>query len=109
MKILPDECLPRVLKKYFADYDVRTVSEMKWAGIKNGALLRLADANFDAFVTADQNVEYQQNLTGRKVAIVVLAARDTRLQTLAPLIPQTLEILRTMGAGELVHVTSSYS
>lgn len=109
MKVLLDECLPRLLKKYFVDHDVRTVSEMKWAGIKNGALLRLADANFDAFVTADQNVEYQQNLTGRKVAVVVLVARDTRLQTLAPLIPQTLELLRTMGAGELVHVTSSYS
>lgn len=71
MKILIDENLPRYLKKVLASYDVHTVQEMGWAGIGNGALLRLAEADFDLFLTADKNLRHQQNLTGRKLSITV--------------------------------------
>ena len=56
MKILIDECLPRKLKFEFSDHDVKTVPEAGWASRKNGDLLRLAEIDFDVFVTNDQNL-----------------------------------------------------
>jgi len=71
MKILIDENLPRYLKKVLAGYDVKTVQEMGWSGVKNGDLLKLAEPDFNIFLTADKNIRYQQNLTGRLLAIIV--------------------------------------
>ncbi len=56
MSILLDECLPRRLKREIGDHEVVTVPEMRWAGIKNGDLLRRAEREFDVFVTVDQNL-----------------------------------------------------
>lgn len=62
MKVLLDECLPKKLKaEVNADF-VATVPEVGWASIQNGALLRLAEQEFDVFLTNDQNLEHQQNL-----------------------------------------------
>jgi predicted nuclease of predicted toxin-antitoxin system len=72
MKILLDECTPHVLKKYLTDFEVTTVQEVGWAGITNGALLQLAENQFDVLVTSDQNLKYQPNLTGRQLAILQL-------------------------------------
>jgi uncharacterized repeat protein (TIGR03803 family) len=60
------------LKRVLTGHAVQTVQEAGWAGIKNGELLALAETNFDVFLTADQNLRYQQNLQGRTVAIVEL-------------------------------------
>src|SRR5258708_11347271 len=84
MRVLLDECLPRKLKHDLPRYTVATVPEMGWAGTKNGALLRLAEAAFAVFITIDQNVEYQQNLRSTVLGIVVLAAPNNRLETLRP-------------------------
>ena len=70
MKILIDESLPRYLKRILADRETRTVQEMGWHGIKNGELLKLAEPDFEVFLTADKNIRYQQNLKGRRLAIV---------------------------------------
>jgi predicted nuclease of predicted toxin-antitoxin system len=70
MKILIDESLPRYLKRVLTSHDVRTVQEMGWAGVENGALLELAESDFEVFLTADKNIRYQQNLKGRKLAII---------------------------------------
>ncbi len=61
MNVLLDECLPRKLKDGLPGPTVSTVPEMGWAGTKNGTLLRLAEAAFEIFITADRNVECQQN------------------------------------------------
>ena len=61
MRILLDECVPRKLTRELPGHECRTVTEMGWAGIKNGRLLRLAENQFDVFLTADQNLQYQQN------------------------------------------------
>ena len=75
MKVLLDECLPRRLKRGLSPHQVFTVPEMGWAGVKNGALLRLIQtAAFDVFVTIDGNLEYQQNLKQANLAIIVLCA-----------------------------------
>jgi len=82
MRILLDESLPRRLRAVFTGHDVVTVVEAGWSGVKNGELLRLASASFDLFVTADQNLQYQQNLAALPLAVAVLIARDTRFESL---------------------------
>jgi len=62
MRLLIDECLPRALKRLLPEHTCCTVQEMAWAGIKNGALLSLAEAEFDALITIDQGFAYQQDL-----------------------------------------------
>jgi len=62
VKILLDECIDRRLARELPDLDVRTVPQMGWAGIKNGELMKLAEAEFDVFITVDRNLSYQQNL-----------------------------------------------
>ena len=77
---------------------VRTAGQMGWAGLENGDLIKQAAANgFDALITADQNIEHQQNLDNLPMPIVVLTGYRTRLQDLQPLVPQAVETL----AGEL--------
>lgn len=63
MRLLLDESLPRPLADLLVGHDVRTVTQMGWTSLSNGALLRQAAAEFDALLTADQNIEFQQNLT----------------------------------------------
>ena len=67
-----DECLPEDLVEWLLPLDLRTVQQMGWAGIKNGELLRRAEERFDLFLTADKRLRYQQNLKGRRIAILVL-------------------------------------
>lgn len=61
MKILIDECIDRRLSRDFVGYEVKTVPQMGWAGIKNGRLLRLASSQFDVFITVDQHLPFEQN------------------------------------------------
>ncbi len=82
MRILLDESLPRRLRGAFSGHDVVTVVEAGWSGLRNGELLRVAAEQFDLFVTADQNLQYQQNLDALPLAVAVLVARDNRLQSL---------------------------
>lgn len=107
MKILLDECLPRKLKSDLPGHTVATVSEMGWKGLKNGELIRLAEQTFDVFITIDQGVKYQQNLRNTRLAIVMLAAPNNRIETLRPLIPQVLAILPAIQRGEIARVESS--
>jgi hypothetical protein len=106
MRVLLDECLPKRLKREVAATVVKTVPEMGWAGTKNGALLRLAERQFDAFLTADQNLERQQNLKSFRLAVVVLAARSNDIEDLRPLMPAANAALKTSVAGEVVRVGS---
>jgi hypothetical protein len=106
-RVLLDENLPRQLKRELSGFGVRTVAEVGWAGIKNGKLLRLAEAEFDIFVTADQNLSYQQPITTFQLGIVVLRARTTKLEDLLPLVPATREALASVKAGQICHVGST--
>jgi hypothetical protein len=80
MRVLLDECVPRKLRRELAGHEVLSVTERGWSGIANGELLALADAEFDAFLTVDQNLRYQQNLKSLNIAIVLLVARSNRLR-----------------------------
>lgn len=105
MRLLLDESLPRGLKRHLSAHEVATVPDQGWAGKSNGELLRLAEGEFDAFLTADQNVEYQQNLGAYNLAVIVLAAPTTRLQDLEALIPAVLNALEVTKSGEVVRVS----
>jgi hypothetical protein len=107
MKVLLDECLPKRLKRGLPGHDVTRVQEMGWAGIKNGALIRLIQAaDFEVFVTIDGNLEYQQNLRTINFAIIVLGAPDNTFDTLHSLMPQVIEALKKIKVGEVVHVNA---
>ena len=101
MRLLLDASLPRSLTRHITAAKVETVFDRGWSGLKNGDLLRVASVDFDVFVTADQNLQYQQNLAGYQVAVVVLAAASNRVQDLAPLIPDVLEIAADLSPGEV--------
>lgn len=72
MKILFDHGTPAPLRRSLADHEISTAYEMGWAKLSNGDLLAAAEKSFDAFITTDQNLRYQQNLMGRRLAILVL-------------------------------------
>lgn len=103
-RVLLDENLPRLLKRELSGFEVRTVAEMGWAGVKNGTLLRLAEAEFDIFVTADQNLSYQQPVTAFQLGFAVLRARTTKLEDLLPLVPALRKALADLKAGQVCHV-----
>ena len=78
MKIILDESVPQKLRLLIeGGHTVVTIWYQGWSGLKNGALLDAAEqAGFDLFITADQELSYQQNLTGRKMALVVLSTNN---------------------------------
>ena len=104
MRVLLDECLPRKLQRDLAGHDARTVPEMGWASKENGDLLGLAAGHFDVFLTVDRNLSYQQDMGRFNIAVVVLVARGNRLADLRPLIPQVLEVLAVIRAGQVLRV-----
>src|SRR5215210_3196563 len=100
MKVLLDECVPRKLRRELAEHEVFTVTERGWSGIKNGKLLALAEVEFEVFITVDQNLKYQQNLKAFNIGIILLVARNNRLKTLLPLMPEAREALENIRAGD---------
>jgi hypothetical protein len=104
MKVLLDECVPRKLRRELPEHEVLTVTEHGWSGIKNGNLLKLAEAEFDVFLTVDQNLRYQQNLKAFNIGVILLVARNNRLKTLLPLMPEAKEALENIKAGDFIRV-----
>lgn len=99
-RVLLDECVPERLGKDLVGHDVRTVPEMGWAGIKNGRLLQQAATEFDCFLTVDRNLQFQQSTT-IPIAVLVVAAKDNKLETLKAVAPEVLTALATMQPREL--------
>lgn len=104
MRILLDESLPRELLAELRGHEAEPVQQLGWSGLRNGELLALSAHRFDAFLTADQNLRYQQNLGDLPVAVIVLAARSNRMQDLRPLIPALLAALATVKPRTLVQI-----
>ena len=72
MKIVFDQGTPLPLRREFSGHQVETALEMEWQDLTNGDLLREAEKAFDLLITTDQNLRYQQDLRGRRLAILVL-------------------------------------
>jgi len=80
MRVLLDENLPQKLRLHLGQHEVMTTAYRGWAGWSNGQLVSAADeAGFDVLITADQGLNYQQNLVGRKLALLVLSTNKNSL------------------------------
>ena len=103
MRVLLDECVPRKFKEHFPGHECVTVPELGLAGKNNGELLSLAEeAGFQ--VTLGRGIEYEQNLRGRRIAIVLMRAKSSRLVDLVPHMAEILEKLGTIEPGQLVQI-----
>ena len=106
MRLLLDECVPARLRQALPSHAVSTVGLQGWSGIKNGKLLALAAAGFDAFVTVDKNLPYPQNTAALPIAVVVLDAKSNELSYLLPLMPALEAVLKKLAQGSYVLVAA---
>jgi hypothetical protein len=105
VRVLLDEQLPRQLAQELLGHEVRTVQQQDWAGLGNGELSRRAgDAGFEVFLTADQNLEFQQNLVRSSLRVVVLIAPSNALEDLLPLVPSILRSIPDAQPGQVRRV-----
>ncbi|HMO47540.1 MAG TPA: hypothetical protein PKB14_16100 [Rubrivivax sp.] len=107
MRLLLDESVPAKLRKHLRSHEVRTAVEMGWAGVKNGKLLALAGEQFDAFVTVDKNLQFQQNVATLPVAVLVLDAPSNELEALLPLLPRLEQVLESVKPKTLAVVSAA--
>jgi hypothetical protein len=107
VKILFDHCVTKPLRREFPHHEVKTAREMGWAALKNGRLLEEATAaGFEVLLTVDQNIRYQQNLTGCSIAVVVLIAGGITVEDLRPLVPAVEKALTRVKHGQVYEVTA---
>lgn len=102
MRVLLDACVPRPLRRFLPQHEVKVAQEMGWSELKNGDLLRAAELQFDVFITSDQNLKHQQNLQNRRIAIVVLPTNDWTV--LRAMTDAVAAALATIQPGAFVEV-----
>ena len=107
MKVLLDHCVPRRFRRLLTGHEVRTAFELGWAGLSNGALLAQAGKEFGAFLTVDQNVQFQQNLSALPLPVGIIVASDNRFETLAPYAPAVLDWLSRPLVCEFVRIEAT--
>lgn len=96
MKPLLDENLPKRLKQDFKEHEIYTAADNGWTGISNGKLLGLLTENqFDALLTFDKNLHYQQNFTRYTISVIVINAPDNSYATLKNLVQKIKDVLVT--------------
>ena len=95
MKILLDECVPWPMHKLLVGHTCTTAKKRGWHAVKNGELIQKAETEFDLFITCDQNIRYQQNLQGRRIAILELSSNDLRrIMMSGELLDQAVETIQ---------------
>jgi predicted nuclease of predicted toxin-antitoxin system len=106
MRVLIDECLPRRIQNSLIGHACQTVPLAGFAGKTNGELLTLAEqAGFEVLLTVDKGIQHQQNLIGRKIALLIVRARSNDIDDLLPHVPDCLAALRFIKPGEVVRVS----
>lgn len=85
-------------------HECQTVRGAGFGSKKNGELLTLAEGQWDVLLTSDQNIKYQQNMTGRSVSILILCAKSNRMKDLLPLMPACSEALLSVQPGRVVEI-----
>ena len=104
MRVLLDENLPIGLAGALTGHEVATVAGLGWQGVRNGELLRRAAGQYEALVTMDRNIEFQQALARQPYGAILLRARANRLADLRPLVPAILDALNGLQKGEIKRV-----
>ncbi len=96
MRLLLDENLPKRLKQNLKEHEIYTAADKDWTGISNGKLLELLTENkFDALLTFDKNIQYQQNFTKYTITVIVLNAPDNSYSTLKNMVQKIKDLLTT--------------
>ena len=104
MRILFDQATPVPIRPFLKGHSVRTAAEEGWDKLSNGELLSAAEAaGFDAFLTTDRNLGYQQNLTGRKLAIIVLSKQQW--PDVRPHVQLIVDAVNAAAPGSFTEVT----
>ena len=102
MRVLLDECVPWPIRDALDGHACTSAQRRGWTGRRNGDLLGAAEAEFEVFITADQSLAYQQNLTGHRIGIIVLSTNDLRrLRAASAIIAAAVASVR---AGEVRRV-----
>lgn len=104
MKVLLDECIDRRIARGLPGHDVETVRGLGWASLNDSELLRQASGKFDAFVTVDRGIPFQQNVAALDLAVVVIRARRNTRTALAPVIPELMRALERCERGTVVWI-----
>ena len=104
MRVLLDEHLPLDLVRELHGHDVQNVVGRGWAGVKNGDLLRLMRGDYDALVTMDRSLEFQQDVSALPFGVVVVRAPSNRMLHLRPLVPAILDAIAVAGPGQLQRI-----
>ena len=104
MKVLLDEDIPVRLRLYFRAAEVETVEYRAWKGLKNGALLRVAQEHFDVLVTMDNNLPDQQPLRQFDIGVAILRAPGKTLEDLAALVPKLERLITEIRPGDAVRI-----
>jgi hypothetical protein len=104
MLVLLDECVPQPLKRDLIGHDIRHVVDMGWASKRNGEPLRLVvAAQFEALLTVDQSLEFQQHVRASGIRVVVVLAKTNRVKELRPLVGEIPGALARLTPGEVIH------
>jgi hypothetical protein len=101
-RIILDENLPVPLRLLLAEFDVFTVQFQGWSGIQNGELIARIEGQFEVFITGDKNLRYQQNISGRRIAIIELPY--TRLAQIEPLLDPIRLAVQSAGEGDYLQI-----
>ena len=109
MRILLDESVPERIGDLLDGHGWSSVRREGWAGLKNGKLLATAASAFDVLLTADKNMEFEQNLSTLPMAIVVMRAHSNRVEDLSKGMLAVLQALQTLQPKTLVKVAASNS
>jgi hypothetical protein len=104
VKLLLDECVTRFVKRELPGHEVHTIEEAGFKGLENGDLLRAATGTYEVLITVDQNLPYQQNVTGLDIAILVLAAKRNSYARLQPLMNRATQALDSIKSGDVIRI-----
>ena len=104
MKILFDHCVPAPLRECLHDHTVVLASELGWHDLENGELItKVEEAAFDLFISTDQNIRYQQAITGRRVALLIVLRQNW--PALRPHATEVLSAVNKIQPGEYRELT----
>ena len=101
-KVLLDHCVPRPFERLLPGHEARHTSRLGWGGLSNGRLLAAAEeAGFEVLLTIDQNLRYEQNMSGRRIAVLLLKSPRNDIPTLTPMAGSVLLALEDIEPGTI--------
>jgi len=105
LRVLIDNCVPWRLGDAIVGHAVSSVVKLGWADLDDGRLLDAMVGHFDVLVTTDKSIPFQQRLSERPLALMILRAKSNTLRDLLPLVPALLEVLKAIRPGEVREIS----